>query len=165
MLLAWSMIYKHNFSPHRFYIWNNKHILFKNKSLFLKQWFESNIVLVSQLFNQDGRLYSYSEFLTTFGIPVTPKDFSVVFDAIPTGVILFRGVIGNDNPPVLGNVLETHIGKSCLSVQSKSVNKNIRRFFQQEIITVPSSVPYWSNFVGDMCWNKVWLLPHKFFFN
>jgi len=27
MLLAWSLIYKHNFSPHRYYLWNNKDIL------------------------------------------------------------------------------------------------------------------------------------------
>ena len=33
MLLAWSLIFKHNFSPHKCYIWNNENILYKNKSL------------------------------------------------------------------------------------------------------------------------------------
>lgn len=34
VLLAWSLIYKHNFSPHKYIIWNNRDILYKNKSLF-----------------------------------------------------------------------------------------------------------------------------------
>jgi len=33
-LMAWTLAYKHNFSPRRYYIWNNKDILYKNKSLF-----------------------------------------------------------------------------------------------------------------------------------
>ena len=73
MLLAWSLIYKHNFSPHRCFIWNNRLIKFKNKSLFYKTWFDNNIILVSQLLNDNGSLLNYSEFLHTFGIPITPR--------------------------------------------------------------------------------------------
>jgi len=43
MLLAWSLLFKHNFSPHRYYIWNNKDILYKNKSLFF--FFKLGIIL------------------------------------------------------------------------------------------------------------------------
>lgn len=35
-LLAWKLIYKHNFSPQQCYIWNNGCILYKNMSIFLK---------------------------------------------------------------------------------------------------------------------------------
>lgn len=87
MLLAWSLIYKHNFTPHRFYIWNNRYILYKNKSLFFQKWYDNNILLVNQLFNQCGQLYNYTEFIHHFGIPISPKDFSIVFDAIPSAVI------------------------------------------------------------------------------
>ncbi len=34
-LLSWLLVYKHNFSPHRCLIWNNKDIKYKNKTLFL----------------------------------------------------------------------------------------------------------------------------------
>ena len=87
MLLAWCLIYKHNFTPHRFFIWNNKYVLYKNKSIFLQRWFDNNFLLLSQLFNQHGQLYNYAEFIHHYGIPVTPKDFSVVFDAVPSGII------------------------------------------------------------------------------
>lgn len=49
MIFSWSLIYKHNFSPHIYYIWNNKDILYNNKSLFSKNWFNNNIVC--QLFD------------------------------------------------------------------------------------------------------------------
>ncbi len=40
-LLAWALLYKHNFSPHKYFIWNNSDILYKNKSLFYQCWFEA----------------------------------------------------------------------------------------------------------------------------
>ena len=62
MLLAWSLIYKHNFSPHRCFIWNNRFIKFKNKSLIHKTWINSIIIQVSQLVNDNGTLLNNSEF-------------------------------------------------------------------------------------------------------
>ncbi len=163
MLLAWCLIYKHNFTPHRFFIWNNKYILYKNKSIFLQQWFDSNIVLLSQLFDQHGRLYNYAEFMQRYGIPVTPKDFSIVFDAVPSGVIsLFKNPDSHNNLPILLNVTETAIGKACFMSNNKNRNKIIRQLFQQNIISTPSALSYWSTFIGDINWEKVWLLPHKF---
>uniref|UniRef100_A0A8C7MI53 Reverse transcriptase domain-containing protein n=1 Tax=Oncorhynchus kisutch TaxID=8019 RepID=A0A8C7MI53_ONCKI len=35
VFLSWSLIYKHDISPHRYYIWNNRDILYKNNYLFL----------------------------------------------------------------------------------------------------------------------------------
>ncbi len=35
-LLAWPMIFKHNFSPTSYFIWNNKNTCYKHKSLFLR---------------------------------------------------------------------------------------------------------------------------------
>lgn len=107
MLLAWSLIYKHNFTPHRFYIWNNRYILYKNKSLFFQKWYDNNILLVNQLFNQRGQLYNYTEFIHHFGIPISPKDFSIVFDAIPSAVFsLFKGANGLVDSPTLVDVKE-----------------------------------------------------------
>lgn len=53
----------------------------KNKSLFYEELFSNNIDLVRQLFNADGL-----EFLTEFGIPVTPKEYTVVIQS-PLGAV------------------------------------------------------------------------------
>lgn len=72
VLLAWSLIYRHHFSPHRYLIWNNRDILYKNKSFYFENWVGHQILLVDQLFNVEGRLFSYREFLSTYNFPVTP---------------------------------------------------------------------------------------------
>ncbi len=100
-LLAWKLIYKNNFSPLRYFIWNNRCILYKQKSIFLKNWFDKGIVLVSHLFNTQGYLMTYEEFLVHFNFPVTPKEFSLVFSAINSCVVsLFRDVKLVDMPIV-----------------------------------------------------------------
>ncbi len=39
-LLAWKICFHHNFSPHKMLLWNNCLITSRNKSLFLRNWFE-----------------------------------------------------------------------------------------------------------------------------
>ena len=63
VLLAWKIIYKHNFSPQKYYLWNNGDILHNKKSLFLRNWFERDIDTVAQLLSSDGLLMSYEEFI------------------------------------------------------------------------------------------------------
>ncbi len=159
-LLAWKLIYKHNFSPQRYFIWNNRCILYKHKSIFLKNWFDKGIVLVSHLFNNQGYLMTYEEFLVHFNFPVTPKEFSLVFSAINSCIVsLFRDVKLVDMPIV--NLTDTICGKICFS-QTKN-NKSIRSLFLKEVATKPRSISYWSKFVRIPKWESVWLLPHKFF--
>ncbi len=57
-LLAWQLVYKHNFTAHRYFLWNNT-----NKSIFNQSWYDNGIFTVSQLLNEHGLLLSYSEFL------------------------------------------------------------------------------------------------------
>ncbi len=79
-------------SPTSCFIWNNKNICYKHKSLIFENWFKNEINRVSPLFHQNGYLFSYQEFLSHYNFPVTPKQFATVFGAIPNGVIiLFKG--------------------------------------------------------------------------
>ena len=163
LLLAWALIYKHNFSPHKCYIWNNCNILYKNKSLFYDKWFNNGIILVSQLFKEEGLLYNYSEFLARYNIPIMPKEFSVVFDAISPGLcILLRNI---DYPQPLSllppDPTQSPVGKVCFS-SNKGINSKIRALFQDDLVSIPSATFYWSNFVSNVTWKKVWSLPQKY---
>ncbi len=162
MLLAWSLIYKHNFSPHSFSIWNNCNILYKNKSLFFQNWYNNKIILVHDLFDESGRLLSYYDFLQKFNFPVSPKELAVVFDAIPSGVItLFKGFDRTVHTILpLCDPFQTTVGKACLAPHSG--NKQIRALFQKEVVSKPYVISYWSNFTNIANWKKVWLLPHKY---
>uniref|UniRef100_A0A3P9LHW9 Reverse transcriptase domain-containing protein n=1 Tax=Oryzias latipes TaxID=8090 RepID=A0A3P9LHW9_ORYLA len=92
-LLAWKLVYKHNFSPTTCFIWNNSNVQYKNKSLFFPRWYDNDIVLIRQLFNPHGHLLTYEEFLLKFSIPVPPREYAIVLDAIPTSLLqLFKGI-------------------------------------------------------------------------
>ncbi len=99
-----------------------------------------------------------------FNVPITPREFSVVFDAIPPGLsMLFR--CSDSSPPLSFNpphVSQSSIGNVCFS-SGKLLNPRIRALFQNGLISTPPAKFYWDNFVSDIEWKKVWTLPHKFF--
>uniref|UniRef100_A0A9J8ACX2 Reverse transcriptase domain-containing protein n=1 Tax=Cyprinus carpio carpio TaxID=630221 RepID=A0A9J8ACX2_CYPCA len=159
-LLAWKLIYKHNFSPHYYYIWNNCNILYKHKSIFLKTWFDEGILVVGQLLNYQGYLMTYDEFLSYFNLPVSPKEFASVIGAISLSVVsLCRGISYSKRVSLL-QVADTICGKVCFSTSKN--NKAIRSLFQKELVSKPHVISYWSRFIGTINWNKVWLLPNKY---
>lgn len=152
--------HKHSFSLQRCFIWNNRCILFKHESIFLKSWFDKGIILACHLFNTQGYLMTHDEFLAHFNFPVTPTEFSLVLSAInPAIVSLFRNVILADMPIV--NLTDTVCGKISFS-QTKN-DKSIRSLFLKEVATKSCSVSYWTKFVRNPKWESIWLLPHKFF--
>ncbi|MEQ2193213.1 hypothetical protein XENOCAPTIV_026533 [Xenoophorus captivus] len=80
-----------NFSPHRFFKWNNKDILFKRRTLCLDSWFNLNINLIDQLFDNAGILLSYEGFLSKCNIRVSSGVHAKVFGVISTEIcVLFR---------------------------------------------------------------------------
>lgn len=162
ILLAWSLIFKHNFTPHSYIIWNNKDLLYKRKSLFFDSWFKNGIIFVSQLFNQNGSICNYSEFLVKHGIPIAPKEFAIVADAVPQGVLmLFKGFSFSSLCHPM-DLCETFVGKQCFSLSKTKNNKKIRVLFQEESVSTPYVISYWNGLVSDIPWKKVWTLPHKY---
>lgn len=163
-LLAWSLIFKHNFSPHRYFIWNNQDIVYKRKSLFFNNWFEKNILIVSQLLNSEGLILSYEEFLCKFDFPVTPKEFSIVMDAVPKGAIMLLrdSVRSTSTSSISLGPFEFPVGKLCFLSHPSSRNYKIRSLFQKELVTTPYVMSYWKNFVDHIDWKKVWSLSSKY---
>ncbi|XP_051736240.1 uncharacterized protein LOC127505029 [Ctenopharyngodon idella] len=163
-LLAWSMIFKHSFSPTNYFIWNNKNICYKYESLFFENWFKNGINRVSQLFNQDGYLFTYQEFLSHYNIPVTPKQFAIVFGAIPNGVImLFKGCnsfLSSSEIP-LPDPADTYVGRICFKSTVKN-NREICFLFLHDWVSTPHVVSRWNNLVENILWKKVWTFPNKY---
>lgn len=153
---------KHNFSPRRYFIWNNCDILYKNKSLFFPNWVNNNITLVSQLINADGYLYSYSEFLNKYNIPVTPREFAIVMDAIPYGAITLLRNSARSQFSMSAHPFDTMIGKICFSSNSSGRNRRIRQLFQNEIVSLPYTVSFWNGQFVNIPWKKVWTLASKY---
>lgn len=140
MLLSWSLIYKHNFSPHRYYYIWNRDILYTHNHL--ENWFVHGIHLVIQLITSNGTLMSYSELFEKYGIAIPPREYALVFDAIPSGVVtLFRYPVASALNTLPLEPAVTSIGQICFYKKSNS-NRDIRSLFRREIVSVPNVVTY-----------------------
>ncbi|CAJ1073570.1 hypothetical protein H4Q32_018840 [Xyrichtys novacula] len=161
-LLSWKLIYKHNFSPTSYYIWNNEDIVYKNRSLYYKDWMEHNILLVDQLLNNHGFLLSYEEFMLKFQLPVTPKQYAVVFDALPQGVLqLLKG--SERTAAIPGNyTCDIFVGGIDITKRPCS-NRLLRSCLQPK--TLPRGQTNWSVQLGEINWSNAWLVGEKFCLN
>ena len=69
---------------------------------------------MSQLVNAEGLLLSYKEFLSLYKVPVTPKDFAIVLDAIPSGVAMLFRNMSRPDPQSLPSIdpVDSSVGKT-----------------------------------------------------
>lgn len=69
--------------------------------------------------------------------------------------------IDNQFVPTLTPV-HSSVGKICFSSHHRKKNKSIRSLFQKEITMKSGAILYWNQFVDDLKWEKVWLLPNLY---
>lgn len=117
---------------------------------------------MGQLFDKNGHLLRYNDFNLKYNLAVTPKEYTIVFDAITKEICeLFKCNVFDENMSLL-SVTDTTIGKACFDNPRKN-NKRIRALFQQDVISVPSAVSYWQSFVPDDLWEKKLVFIPKIF--
>ncbi len=94
-----------------------------NMSLFFENWFKNGINRVSQLFNQDGYLFTCQEFIYFYNIHVTPNSL-LLYLALSLNVslcylIIFWHIlkprIGLSRPtyPTYPDPTDTYVGRIC----------------------------------------------------
>lgn len=87
------------------------------------------------------------------------------FDSISSGLFSLLGhVTGNRAQRVPPQVSGTETGRACFLTAIKKKDRTTWVPFLQDWTCSPSP-SYWSSLVGNMCWDKVWLLPPIFLTN
>ncbi len=114
---------------------------------------------MDQLFNINGFLFTYGEFLEQYKIPVTSGDYAKVFGAIsPEVCMLFKHQTRmNIQQWSLPNIISSYIGNICFSL--KSHNSSVKALFQRDIAFLPYVYSYWNHLTDNIIWKKVWLIP------
>ena len=159
-LLAWKLCYSHNFSPHKSIIWNNECIIKRNKSLYLQNWIDKNIIYLKDLFSPNGQLLSYEDFLTQKTFPVKFNEFSSVINSIPSGILeLMKSYVGQNVQRTTPNIPYIN-GIDILS--KKCTNKHIRECFYNAKKIIPRGKFFWNAIFMNINWQKAWLVPFKF---
>ncbi len=159
-LISWSLIHDYNFSPHSYFIWNNKNIIYTNKSIFFTIGL-IKIYFVSQLLDDRGVLFTYEQFMQAFSFPVPPREYAIVFGAIPDCIIplVKSGPKGCLNALLFVNT-NLFVDQRLLNTMS---NKDIRSNINRSQISLPACVSFWNNIFSDIEWEEVWLLRQKIF--
>ncbi len=112
---------------------------------------------MNQLFDKDGNLFNYSDFILRYNFPVSRKEFNSVLKAISLEMcMLFRD--NNSGSLVCPPTAESTV---CFSV--KKSNHKIRSLFLDLVTSISSSISYWNNLFDDIKWAYVWSLPQKSF--
>ncbi len=96
----------------------------------------------SQLFNQEGLLLTYSEFLSKFKIPITPKEYAVVMDAVPSGLkMLCKNTCPQSSIQSL-DLVDTAVGRIYFLSSVKHNNRQVRALFQKDVVFRPPIVTF-----------------------
>ncbi len=120
--------------------------------------------MVDQLFNSDGLLFTYEEFLAKYKFPIPPKEFTTVFGAVSPKICMLFKQQKRLNYQQFPQLSPNHspIGKICFSYHCNNYNRSIRALFQKDVASKSNAIVYWNQFVSDVDWKKVWLLPNRY---
>ena len=139
VLLYWKLLYVDNYSPHGTIIWNNRYILYRNKSLFYEEWMNKNIWSVVHLMKSNGELLSYEQLCSKYKFNPPQYEFTRLLKALPKEFIFQTQNIIEYHPiiPKLGSIsiqgisltdkkCNNHFIRHCLneSMLPGKVNKN-----------------------------------------
>lgn len=160
VLLTWCLIFKHNFSPHSFFIWNNKYITHQRKSLFFRQWFDSNILLVAQLLDANGQILCINDLCHKFNCLISVKEYCIIVNSISVKTLsLFRNQSDWCNTVVCKVSKHLFLDNFDL-INDKCCNQAIRSLFIN--ISSPPSKFVWLNMFPSCVWENFWRVLNRY---
>ena len=68
-------------------LFNNKDILIENQTIFHKDWFQKEIFLIQDLLKDDGKFFTYPEFVRRYELKCNFLTYMQVVSAIPKHLI------------------------------------------------------------------------------
>ena len=66
-----------------FILFNNKEIRIENKTIFLKSWFENEILTIQDILNENGKFLSFNEFKQNYNVNCNFLIYFQIINAIP----------------------------------------------------------------------------------
>jgi hypothetical protein len=133
-------------------IFYNVNIKRGNGTIYIKQWHDAGILFVNQLLNEQGRWFSFEEFVHLF--PAVTNTNYLVYEGIINAIKYLQNKINVTDLCTLG-----------LSVQKcwhviRSGNKNVTNVLN-ESGDIPTVVPKWNSQYNDLNWNIIFGLSYR----
>lgn len=103
-------------------------------------------------------MYSYEEFLNTYQLPVRPKEFAIVFDAVPSGLIRLMQTFMISRS---ANSCTTDIFLKGKCIKDRTCTNLFIRELCKEHYT-PRAKIVWNSKFQRINWKEVWNINRKF---
>ncbi len=101
-------------------------------------------------------LLSYTKFLDKFKIPIRPREYAIVMDAIPSKVICLLKNYCNENPNL------DYITNSIFIGNINILKNNIPNKYIRNLINYVTYLPaIGSSIFGDLDWHKAWRMVNS----
>uniref|UniRef100_A0A3P9AV59 Reverse transcriptase domain-containing protein n=1 Tax=Maylandia zebra TaxID=106582 RepID=A0A3P9AV59_9CICH len=131
VLSYWKMVFAHNFSPHCSTLWNNRTITINKKSLFIKEWFEKNIIFITDLLDERGQFLSVGVFNAKFNIQCSLREYDKVCKAIPLPLLsLIQGYLYYSKAQI--SLPSLHLNQILLTDKNCN-NKTMNKIFKNKL--------------------------------
>ena len=67
-------------------LWNNQDITIEGKSLFWKSWTENGIYYIQDILNENGKFFTYEEFIRKYKIKINFLNYFQILASIPANL-------------------------------------------------------------------------------
>ncbi len=101
ILPFWKMVFTHNFTPHISTLWNNRAITLNSKTLFKQEWYDKNILFVTDLVDKNGTLLQINSLVEKFNSKCSFRELNQIYRATPLPLKqMIKNILTNSNVSV-----------------------------------------------------------------
>ena len=144
-------------------LFNNKEILVGGKPVFIKEWFDCNILFIQDLLNSKGQLLSFREFINKYDCSTNFLQFYQVTSAIPKYLVTKAR---NTEPPQNGlytrNNFLFQLDASTQIQLEKAKTRDFYCLLNRKTHTVSQTGPMkWNSIIGldENAWKIIFTSP------
>ena len=140
-------------------LFNNKEILVGGRPVFIKEWFDNNILSIRDLLNSNGQLLSFHEFHNKYNCNTNFLQFYQVTSTIPKYLVIkARNTEPLTNEPYIRNNFLFELDDSTQIQLENAKTRDFYGLLNQKIHTVSQTGPMkWNNIIrlDENAWKKI----------
>ena len=140
-------------------LFNNKEILVGGRPVFIKEWFDNNILFIRDLLNSNGQLLSFQEFHHKYNCNTNFLQFHQVTSAIPKYLVIkARNTEPLTNEPYIRNTFLFELDDSTQIQLENAKTRDFYGLLNQRIHTVSQTGPMkWNSIIrlDENAWKKI----------
>ena len=130
-------------------LWNNQDITIEGKSLFWKSWTENGIYYIQDILNENGKFFTYEEFIRKYKIKINFLNHFQILASIPANLKSKATSTSRPMNFILDDcdIFDLSMDKS---IQLSKMKCKDYYLFQEKVEVTPTAVKSWARQYPDI---------------